>query len=550
MATDDDTGVVLPEGFTTMPSGSIPGTVALPPGFTNIPVNPNTGQPAQAPPGDPLAQFTYGLNIPTRTGADLLARGVGAVSEPGSPAAQWSQNQQDELQQYRTAMRAKLGPPSPQEKLGEAIPATAVAAAMPYSTGAFWPRLASNTVGGTISGLLTGDPNTPGQNALEGGALGAAAAPITGIAARAAYPAVAQAGSDTRTLMDIGVRPTPGQMMGGTLNRIEQAATSLPVIGDFIKSARQRSVYQFNMGVMNDALAPIGETLDATTPGRGAIDEMHTRISNAYDRAVPNAGGMVDPQFQQELAQLQKNASMLAPDRAQQFNNMIDNYVTNRIDPATGLMTGRGFKDAESDLGKAASGYLYNPNSDADARSLGNYLRDAQGTLRDWLGRVSPQDAVQIQAANAAFARGLRVERAASRPGAEPGIFSPAQYQGAVAAYAPQSQVARGTALSQNLSDAGRAILGPTVPDSGTPLRHAVQLGVGAAAGHGLGLPPALALGYGGAAAGTGAAYSPWGQSLMANMMAARYPWMANVATGARALSPVIAGTAPPSLLQ
>ena len=431
----------------------------------------------------------------------------------------------------------------------------AASVALPYSTGAFLPRLASNTIGGTISGLLTANPNALpselGTEALKGGALGTAAALGTGIAARTAYPAMAQPGSDVRTLMDVGVRPTIGQAAGGAINRIEQGLTSIPVIGDFIKNARQRSVYQFNMGAMNDALAPIGETLDATTPGRQAVEEMANRISNAYQRAVPQAGGTLDQQAMQSLAQVRANGAMLGPGRDQQLNSMLDQYVTRHIDPTTGAMTGQGFKDAESDLGKEASNYLYNPNSTSDERALGTQLRNAQGALRDWLARVNPQVAGDLQAANAAYAKQLRVENAAARQGAEPGVFSPAQFQAAIKAYAPQGQVARGTALSQGLSDAGRAVLGPTVPDSGTPFRHAIQYGGALLAGEkaGVPIPPAAWLGAGGAALGTGALYSPPGQALIAHLMASRYPWMQNIATGARTMSPVIAGAAPPGLL-
>jgi hypothetical protein len=279
---------------------------------------------------------------------------------------------------------------------------------------------------------------------------------------------------------------------------------------------------------------------------------MANRISAAYQRAVPTAGGTVDAQVGQDLARIQANASMLPPDRAQQFNNFMDQYVTRRIDP-NGTMTGQSFKDAESDLGKAASGYLYNPNSDTDARMLGQHLRDAQGALREWLARVTPQNADDIRAANLAYARQMRIENAAARPGAEPGIFSPAQFQASVAANATRGQVARGTAMGQDISDAGRAVLGATVPDSGTPFRHAVGLGGALLAGKELGvseLPLEYKLAMLGGATAAGAVYNPLGQRVVAHMMATRYPWQENIATGARALSPVIAGAAPPGLLQ
>jgi hypothetical protein len=534
----------------------------------NTVVNPNTGQPAQVPAGNPLIDFKYGLGRPFDTAATLLDRGVAAIAPEGSGVQQWAQGDAAEIAKRAQAYKDFYGgnPPasSPQRDLGEALPMAAASLALPYSTGAFWPRLASNATGGAISGLLTGDPNASasklGSEALEGGGLGAAAALGTGTAARVAYPAMARPGSDVRTLMDIGVRPTPGQAMGAgdgwfgrSANRIEQGLGSIPIIGDFLSAARGRSVQQYNMGLMNDwALAPIGERLDATAPGRPAVAEMANRISAAYQRAVPTAGGTVDAQVGQDLARIQANASMLPPDRAQQFNNFMDQYVTRRIDP-NGTMTGQSFKDAESDLGKAASGYLYNPNSDTDARMLGQHLRDAQGALREWLARVTPQNADDIRAANLAYARQMRIENAAARPGAEPGIFSPAQFQASVAANATRGQVARGTAMGQDISDAGRAVLGATVPDSGTPFRHAVGLGGALLAGKELGvseLPLEYKLAMLGGATAAGAVYNPLGQRVVAHMMATRYPWQENIATGARALSPVIAGAAPPGLLQ
>lgn len=526
----------------------------------NIAIDPNTGQMAQGPAGNPLKDFTYGLGKPFDTAATLLDRGVAAITPQGSAVQQWAQNDQADIAKRAQAYRDYYGgnPPanSPQRDLGEALPMAAASMALPGANAGFLPRLASNAVGGALSGVLTGNPNASpsqlGSEALQGGGLGAAAAPLTGIAARTAYPAMAQnPASDVSRLMDIGVRPTPGQMMGGAANRIEQGLTSLPLVGDLIKNARQRSVYQFNMGLMNDALAPIGETLDATRPGRGAVEEMANKISNAYQRAVPQAGGTLDQQATQDLQQLRTNSAMLGPGRSQQFNAMLDQYVQRHIDPTTGVMTGQGFKDADSDLGKEAAGYLYNPQSTSDERQLGTQLRNTQSVLRDWLQRTNPQVAGDLQAANAAYARQLRVENAAARPGAEPGVFSPAQFQAAVKAYAPQGQVARGQALSQDLSDAGRAVLGPTMPDSGTPFRSALMLAGGALGGHGMGLdlPLSAKLGALGAAGGAAAAYNPVSQNIIATMMASRYPWMQNVATGARGLSPILAGAAPAGLL-
>lgn len=509
--------------------------------------------------GLPVDDFLYGMRKPIDNGAVLAARGLEAMAPAGSGFEQWAQQNRQTVADtnqraadaYKQAYTA-IGSEPPKTSsgpmlLGEAIPTAAMSYAMPGATSAsFLPRLLANAGGGALTNLLTSNPNAPpgelaGQ-AAQGAGLGAIAAPFTSTAARAASPAMSLPGSDVRKMMDIGVRPTPGQASGGMVNRLEQAATSIPIVGDFIKSARARSVDQFNIGVINDALAPIGETLSATKPGRDAILEMGGKISDAYQRAVPAAGGQLDQQAMQELTQLRQMAQFMPADRARQFDAFVDRYVTHKISP-NGSMTGDAFKEAESDLGREAAGYLYNRNSTTDERQLGAALRQTQTVLRDWLARTNPQAAGDIQAANAAYAKMLRVENAAARQGEDPGVFSPAQLQAAVKSYGTQRQVARGTALSQDLSDAGRSVLGATVPDSGTPFRHAAQLGLGALAGHGVGLdiPPQYLLGGAAAAGATAGAYNPVSQGLLAHVTASRPSWAPAVAAGARMSSPALA---------
>jgi len=543
-----------------------------PPGYTVV--DPNTGQPVQGPPGNPVADFAYGVQKDLNTGGALAAR----AAQAAFPNAQWPQDfrsnvekvAQDNLEAYRAASPGgKIPLSSPQRDLGEALLPSMLAYAMPGSTAGYWPRLASNIGGGSLSALLTGDPNaSPGQlatEATEGGLLGAASTTGTGVGARVAYPSMARPPAPgnpgyERTMFDLGVRPTPGQLMGAgggwfgrAINRTEQGFGSVPVVGDIVGAARSRAVDQLNTGVANWVLNPIRETLDAGGPGREAVNEVATKVSDAYNAAIPAAGGRFDPAALQDLSRLQQNALTMHPDRTQQFNNILDQHVWQRIDPNTGIMTGQGFKDAESDLGKQARDILYNPGSTSDERQLAWQLRDTQTVLRNWLERVSPVQAPEIQAANAAYARQLRYEYATARPGELPGRFQPSQFQAATAAYAPRSQVARGTALGEDISDAGRAVLGATVPDSGTALRSMIPLaaGVGGAAiaGHEDVDPRLIALGLGGAGT-TAALYNPISQRAIANMMMRRYgPAFEPVATGIRQLSPVLAGSLPPSLL-
>jgi hypothetical protein len=267
------------------------------------------------------------------------------------------------------------------------------------------------------------------------------------------------------------------------------------------------------------------------------------KVSDSYKNVVPQAGGQLDAQAITDINRLQQMGQFLGPGRDKQFDAMLNKYVVSKISP-NGSMTGQSFKEAESDLGKEAAALLYNRNSTSDERQLGGALREAQKALRDWLGRAHPDIAGDLRNTNAAYARLLRVENAAARQGEDPGVFTPAQFQAAVKAFSTDKRYARGEGLMQDLSDAGRSVLGATVPDSGTPLRHAAQIGIGALAGHGAGVPitPQMVAAAAAAAGASGAIYNPVSQPLVAHLLASRYPWMRQAGEVVRGpLSPALA---------
>ena len=138
------------------------------------------------------------------------------------------------------------------------------------STAPIYAAVRSPALGGALSGALSTDnPNDPAAVATDaaiGGAGGKLGQMGTNLLANALSPVVRPA---VQTLTDLGTKLTPGQILGGTTQRIEDALTHLPVVGDMIKSAQHQSLTSFNTGAINDrALAPIGETLPPGTQGR------------------------------------------------------------------------------------------------------------------------------------------------------------------------------------------------------------------------------------------------------------------------------------------
>ena len=145
--------------------------------------------------------------------------------------------------------------------------------------------------------------------------------------------------------------------------------------------------------------------------------------------------------------------------------------------------------------------------------------------MRDLLVRSNPTRAPELRAANEAFANALRVEGAAGKIGSDQGVFTPAHLLSSVRQLDPslrKGTFARGDALMQDLGDAGKAVLGNKVPDSGTPFRSAV---IAAPALGGLyAMNPAAAVGAAGAGAGLMGAYSRPGVNTLARLLAQRGP--------------------------
>jgi hypothetical protein len=541
----------------------------------NALADPNTGQLIPRLPGGtstPGTDFLYGLRKPIDNLAVLGGRAIeGAGPALGFSAPEWTTGLRAGAQEAASKARQSYeqthagGPPddSALMRAGEMIVPTALGYAMPGSTSAsFLPRTASNAFTGAVTSLMTGDPNASptdlaGQAALGAG-LGAGISMLTGGAARVAEPRMSMPGSDVRNLMDIGVRPTIGQASGGALNRVEQGlANTIPLAGDLIKAARRRSVLDLNTGVMNDVLAPIKEELPkGMEVGRDALNYMADRVSDAYNRAVPTAGALFDGTAETALQRLKNNAQFLPDAQRGQFNRYIDQYVDTRLGNwgSAKHLSGDSFKAAESDLGKAANGYLYNRNSDFNDLQLGEKLREAQSILRENLARSSPQAAADIAAANQAFARMQTVSKAVARPTVDPGVFSPAQLQGA--AYGgtlSRNARMRGTGPYQELSDSARSVLGPTIPDSGTPFGMAVRdvgglglLGSGTASGH---ITPETLAAAAAGVGGLGAAYNPWTQPLIAHLMATRHPMLRALANPIHATAPIVTTGAASGLL-
>jgi hypothetical protein len=309
-----------------------------------------------------------------------------------------------------------------------------------------------------------------------------------------------------------GIRPSIGQTLGGIVNKIEEKAQSIPIVGDAISATRGRAINELNKAAINRAVAPIGAKVEKI--GTEGIKEAGDLLSQAYDDVLSNINMVkFDGKWRSDLSQLKSMASALPPNVRGAFNQTIKSRVESRISKA-GSMTAETMKQVDGELGTMAR--RYQGSAIASEKELGDALLQAQALLREQVSRVNPDAAQRISDINKGWANLVRVENAANRAINNDGVFSPGQLGMSVRATdqsARKRAAARGTALMSDLAGAGN-MLGSRVPNSGSIDR--LMLGAGAI-GAGVYSPTIpLALGAG------AAAYTPQVQSLLRYLSTAR----------------------------
>lgn len=503
---------------------------------------------APAAPAQPLTRgerFAQGLRDPISGGAQLLTKALPeGVVQAGNrlnnflarttglvaPLPEGGVDQQ--IREQEAAYQARRGPDAGIDWMrmgGNVLNPVNVAlgAGLPAAASTIG-RIGAGALGGAASSALA--PVTQGDFGEEkakqvgiGTVFGAATPAIASSISRVISPR-ASTSPQVQMLRESGVQPTIGQTLGGVANRLEQKATSIPIVGDMIGNQRRAAVEQFNLTAINRAVAPVGAQVDEI--GTEGVKKAGDILSKAYDDALAQIKVVkFDDQFQQDYSQLRNMGKSLTPEMSKTFERKLNSIVGTRTTPVKTMLP-ETFKKVESELGQLAS--TYKSSAVASEKELGDAFLQAQALLREQAARSNPQAADALRKVNQGWANLVRVEGAAKAAQNTEGVFSPAQLQSAVRMADRSGRkraTARGTALMQDLSTAGQQVLGNTVPDSGTagrllPVVGAGGLGYGAAAGA---VDPLLAGGL--LATGLGLYTSPV-QSLLRGAVASR-PQMA-----------------------
>lgn len=459
---------------------------------------------------------TQALNNAPIIGPITQALGMTPASAP-----QIDQDIKQSEQQYQ-AQRAASG--STGFDVGRMLGNIAGVAPLALAAGPAAPGVLGGAALGAANGALTPVLDTQDgywkQKALQiglGGAVGGIAPPVAKVLGSAIGGA---GGAAQQQLAKMGVNMTPGQIMGGALAKTEDKLTSVPVLGDLIRNAQQRSIQDFNRATYDRVLEPLGTKYSGPV-GSDGVAAVRSTIKDAYSNALGKMHfSATDPVFQADITNLGQMAQGLPADKAQQFARILKTQIFDKLGPQ-GTMDGQALKGVQSELGRSARGYSGDPSF--DTRQLGAAVGEMRTAVEASLARTNPAEAVQgLANANAAYANFVRLRSAAGTTGAgaNEGIFTPSQLASAVRSNdksVGKGNFATGDALMQDLSSVGQKVLGNKYPDSGTVGRGVATLAIPALAGHAMAPGAMLPLAIGGGVASL--PYTAAGQKIAQYLM-------------------------------
>lgn len=353
-------------------------------------------------------------------------------------------------------------------------------------------------------GALT-SPEDRTAGAVGGGVGTAAGMGINRLAGGLIKPFVSK---DAQALMAQGIQPTPGQAIGGAVNTAEQKLKSLPLIGDVIRSGRDRAVNEFNEKAIQTAVpGATGFGDEALIAARKTLGDQYEDVLGKLPNITMDRGAIVTA-----ATEAAGDASLGLSNASKKY---IRDYVGKNLIGRSQDISGETAKRVESDLLKVIT--RLRGSADSEQRGIADALSKVHDAWRTSLANtaevVQPGAGKALSDANASWRAFSALDRAGGYRGNQnlagnetAGRFTPNSLRRSIEAsdVSQNNNVTRalrgGDAPFQRLNTLtrqGERVLGDSVPDSGTATRMmygAGALGAGSAAGADLGTGVALGL--------------------------------------------------------
>ena len=254
------------------------------------------------------------------------------------------------------------------------------------------------------TGTSEGDATTL-EGLADRGASGVIGSTLSGVINKVA-PVATQGAKD---LISKGVNLTLGQAtsgkggspLGSGIKMIEEAMMSAPIIGAPIRGAYKKTVEQLNRASYNKILEPIKKygidekIIKKSEAGHELYNSAKNIISGEYDKLLsklkfPNLKelqSVYDDVILKELDTLPKSAQNTF------LKDMDDKFYTNF--DKDGVLTGKGFKNAQVELRRLAKDYLTSPS--ASERRVGASYKKVNDALFGTLQSLNPKYAQQLK---------------------------------------------------------------------------------------------------------------------------------------------------------
>jgi hypothetical protein len=286
-----------------------------------------------------------------------------------------------------------------------------------------------------------------------GGKVGEA---VSGVLGKVMNPLASKA---EQTMRELGITPTPGQTLGGAFKKAEDFAQNLPLVGEQIRSAREKVLFDFNKGIINKTLEKVNDKLPENVIGRDAVRYAADQVSSKYDEVLGKMRFDLDFKTTSGILDALNKANLPSAVQREEATNILNSIALNKFTGKT--LTGVEYKGIESDLAKEVSKYK-NSGSAAD-RNVGDALQGVLDTFKTELYQQNQRYTPQLRRIDSAYGELKLMERAAANTGAENGVFTPKQYNLAVKqsdVTRQKSAFAKGTARGQELSESALKTLG------------------------------------------------------------------------------------------
>jgi hypothetical protein len=445
--------------------------------------------PAVTPPS---SGFLMGIKDPISGAAQLLPKGLEFVTSAGglapNPVSQFFGSEAERVRQMNAAEeQAYLKQREAQGGTGIdvgrivgniASPANLVGGiraaqgARALGAGAGMQAAAAGAVQGAMQPVneATGFAEEKATQVGLGAVGGKVGETVSGVLGKVMNPLASKA---EQTMRELGITPTPGQTLGGAFKKAEDFAQNLPLVGEQIRSAREKVLFDFNKGVINKALDKVDDKLPENVIGRDAVRYAADQVSNKYDEVLGKMKFDLDFKTTSGILGALNKANLPSAVQREEATNIINSIALDKFGGKT--LTGAEYKSIESDLAKEVAKYK-NSQSAAD-RNVGEALQGVLDTFKTELYHQNQRYTPQLRRIDSAYGDLKLMERAAANTGAENGVFTPKQYSLAVKQAdltRQKSAFAKGTARGQELSEAALKTIGE---DAKTTLEGRLAIG-------------------------------------------------------------------------